>query len=47
LHRSGADFALIDVSDAAMVAALAVERFKPRLLVRDFHLERERRQLTR
>lgn len=47
LHQGGAEFALIDLSDATVVAALAVERFKPRLLVRDYHLERDRRQLPR
>jgi len=45
LHHGGAEFALIDLSDAAVVAALAVEKFKPRLLVRDYHPERDRRQL--
>jgi 4'-phosphopantetheinyl transferase len=46
LHHGGAEFALIDLSDAAVVAALAVGGLKPRLLVRDFHPERDRRQLT-
>lgn len=47
LQHGGAEFALIDLSDATVVAALAVERFKPRLLLRDYHVERDRRQLTR
>ena len=45
LPRVGAEFALIDLSEAAMVAALAVEKFKPRLLVRDYHPEMDQRQL--
>ena len=36
LDHGGAEFGLVDLSDGAVVAALAVERFKPRLLVRDY-----------
>ncbi len=47
LRHGGAEFALFDLSDAAVVAALAVKRFRPRLLVRDYHPDWDRRQLTR
>lgn len=47
LHHGSGEFALIDLSDAAVVAALAVEGLKPRLLVRDYHLERDRQRLPR
>ncbi len=41
LRRGGAEFALFDLSDATVVAALAVERLKPRLLVRNYHRDRQ------
>jgi 4'-phosphopantetheinyl transferase len=47
LRQGGPEFALIDLSDAAVVAALAVDRSKPQLLVYDYHHERERRELTK
>lgn len=47
LPYGGAEFSLIDLSTAAVVAALAVESFKPRVLVRDYHRERDRRQSAR
>jgi hypothetical protein len=40
MHHGGAEFGLVDLSDGVAVAALAVERFKPRLLVRDYRLAR-------
>ncbi len=44
--QQGGEFALADLSDGAAVAALAVERFMPRLLVRNYGPEWERRQPT-
>jgi hypothetical protein len=44
--RGGAEFALFDLSDTAVVAALAVERSNRPLLIRAYHFERDWRQLT-
>jgi 4'-phosphopantetheinyl transferase len=44
VQHDGADFCLMDLSDAAVVAALAVESFPPRVLVRDYQAEPDRRE---